>query len=60
MGSFLYRYNLNTGKEDIYSVVGNDPVNAVILKDSVQKMSTLTKAYYETAKYMLLNNKKKN
>jgi phosphoglycerol transferase MdoB-like AlkP superfamily enzyme len=59
-GSFLYRSNLNTGKEEIYSVIGNDPVNAAILKDSVQKMSTLTKAYYETAKYMLLNNKKKN
>ena len=59
MGSFLYRANLNTGMEDIYSVIGNDPVNAAILPDSVRKMSTLTKAFYETAKYMLLNNKKK-
>jgi arylsulfatase A-like enzyme len=59
MGSFLYRANLNTGMEDMYSVIGNDPVNAAILPDSVRKMSTLTKAFYETAKYMLLNNKKK-
>ena len=59
MGSFLYRANLNTGKEEIYSVIGNDPVNAVNLPDNVRKMSTLTKAVYETAKYMLLNNKKK-
>ena len=59
MGSFLYRANLNTGKEDVYSVIGNDPVNTTNLPDSVRKMSTLTKAFYETAKYMLLNNKKK-
>jgi phosphoglycerol transferase MdoB-like AlkP superfamily enzyme len=59
MGSFLYRTNLNTGKADMYSVVGNDPLNAASLPDSTQKMATLTKAYYETAKYMLLNNKKK-
>ena len=26
-GSFLYRANLNTGQEDMYSVIGNDPVN---------------------------------
>jgi hypothetical protein len=59
MGSFLYRANLNTGKEYIYSVTGNDPVNAANIPDSVRKMSTLTKSVYETAKYMLLNNKKK-
>jgi phosphoglycerol transferase MdoB-like AlkP superfamily enzyme len=60
MGSFLYRTNLNTGKEDMYSVIGNDPVNKANLKDSTRKMSVLTKAFYETAKYMLLNNKKKS
>ena len=58
-GSFLYRANLNTGKEDMYSVIGNDPVNKANLMDSTRKMSALTKAFYETAKYMLLNNKKK-
>jgi phosphoglycerol transferase MdoB-like AlkP superfamily enzyme len=58
MGSFLYRNNLNTGKEDMYSVTGNDPVNTAGIPDTLQKMSALTKAYYETARYMLLNNKK--
>jgi phosphoglycerol transferase MdoB-like AlkP superfamily enzyme len=58
-GSFLYRANLNTGKEDMYSVVGNDPVKAADIPDSVHEMSAITKAFYETARYMLLNNKKK-
>jgi phosphoglycerol transferase MdoB-like AlkP superfamily enzyme len=58
-GSFLYRANLNTGKEDMYSIVGNDPVKAADIPDTVREMSTITKAFYETARYMLLNNKKK-
>jgi phosphoglycerol transferase MdoB-like AlkP superfamily enzyme len=59
MGSYLYRNNLNTHGEDMYSIVGNDPVNTLSVADSLHKMSTLTKAYYETARFMLLNNKKK-
>jgi phosphoglycerol transferase MdoB-like AlkP superfamily enzyme len=60
MGSYLYRTNLNTHKEDMYSVTGNDPVNQSLLTDTLYKMSTLTKAFYETARFMLLNNKKKS
>ncbi|HEY4936904.1 MAG TPA: sulfatase-like hydrolase/transferase, partial [Puia sp.] len=59
MGSYLYRSNLHTHKEEMYSVTGNDPVNPVIIPDTLRKMSTLTTAFYETALYMLLNNKKK-
>jgi len=59
MGSYLYRANLNTGQEEMYSVTSNDPVNKENVMDSTRKMSVLTRAYYETAKYMLLNNKKK-
>ncbi len=58
-GSYLYRTNLNTHKEYLYSVIGNDPVNPATIPDSLRKMSTLTWTYYETARYMLLNNKKK-
>ena len=58
-GSLLYRTNLNTRREDIYSVVGNNPVNPGLIQDSLNEMRTLTKAFYETARYMLLNNKKK-
>jgi len=59
MGSYLYRANLNTGQEEMYSVTGNDPVKKQNIMDTTRKMALLTRAYYETAKYMLLNNKKK-
>ena len=60
MGTYLYRINLLTRKEDMYSVIGNDKVNPSEIPDSLQKMKTLTSAFYETARYMLLNNKKKH
>jgi phosphoglycerol transferase MdoB-like AlkP superfamily enzyme len=58
-GSYLYRTNLNTHKAIMYSVTGNDPVDSASIPDTLSNMSTLTKAFYETARYMLLNNKKK-
>ncbi len=58
-GSYLYRTNLHTHQEDMYSMTGNDPVNKTTIPDSLQKMSVLAKAFYETSRYMLLNNKKK-
>jgi phosphoglycerol transferase MdoB-like AlkP superfamily enzyme len=59
MGSYLYRTNLLTHQEDMYSVTGNDPVSKSAVPDSLQKLSVLAKAFYETSRYMLLNNKKK-
>jgi phosphoglycerol transferase MdoB-like AlkP superfamily enzyme len=59
MGSYLYRENLTTHQKDMYSVVNNETVQPDAVPDSLYKMSVLTKAYYETARYMLLNNKKK-
>jgi len=58
-GSYLYRTNLHTHKEDMYSLTGNEPVNTAVIPDSLRNMSNLTRALYETARYMLLNNKKK-
>jgi phosphoglycerol transferase MdoB-like AlkP superfamily enzyme len=58
-GSYLYRTNLNTHKAFMYSVTGNDPIDAASIPDTLRDMSTLTNAFYETARYMLLNNKKK-
>jgi hypothetical protein len=43
----------------MYSVTGNDPVTPSAIPDSLHQMQELTKAFYETARYMLLNNKKK-
>jgi phosphoglycerol transferase MdoB-like AlkP superfamily enzyme len=58
---YYFIQNLKTGKEDLVSMTNNDPVPVTAetgsLKNYLQK---LTVAYYETAKYLLLNNKKKN
>jgi phosphoglycerol transferase MdoB-like AlkP superfamily enzyme len=58
-GEYLYRKQQMTKKEELVSIINNDPVpndaaHAAIIHD----MGALTDALYETAKYMLLNNKK--
>ncbi len=52
---YYYARNLRTNKVDFVSVVNNDvPVN-----DSAKtQMQKITEAWYQTARYMLLNNKK--
>lgn len=57
---YYYLKNLKTGKEELVSMTGNDPVPANAETDSIRNyLQRLTDAYYETAKYLLLNNKKK-
>ena len=57
---YYYRRNLKTGEKEFVSVRDNLPVIIDPLIDSTkQYMSKLADAWYETAKYMLLNNKKK-
>ncbi len=57
---YYYLQNLKTGKEDFVSMTGNDPVPVNVSTDSIKNyLQQLTGAYYETAKYLLLNNKKK-
>jgi phosphoglycerol transferase MdoB-like AlkP superfamily enzyme len=52
--------NTKTGKADLVSVTGNEAVLHNKTNDSIQnKLHTLTDAYYETSKYLLFNNKKK-
>lgn len=53
---YYYLQNLNSGKEEFLSMKGNE-----LVSDSASKaeMKKLTEAYYETARYLLLNNKKK-
>ena len=58
---YYYLKNLKTGKKEFVSMTGNDPVPVNAETDSVKNyLQQLTDAYYETAKYLLLNNKKKN
>jgi phosphoglycerol transferase MdoB-like AlkP superfamily enzyme len=57
-GSYFYSYGLGkSGPEQISSIVNNDPVQ---LTDALRKeYRGMTDAFYETARYLLLNNKKK-
>lgn len=56
---YCYMKNLLTGKENFVSSKSNDglPMNTST-QDDKKLLENLTNAYYETAKYMLLNNKK--
>ena len=57
---YYYLKNLKTGSADFVSMTGNEPVPVNAETDSVKNyLQKLTDAYYETAKYLLLNNKKK-
>ena len=57
---YYFLKNLVSGKQEFVSVTGNQPVPANPQTDSAkQLLNRLTDAYYETARYMLLNNKKK-
>lgn len=58
---YYYRRNVKTGEKEFVSVRNNLPVGDDPHADSSRKyMSALTEAWFETAKYMLFNNKKKN
>ncbi len=57
---FYWVRNLNTNVVDFVSVTNNEAVIKNSRTDSVKNvMATTTEAFYHTAKYLLLNNKKK-
>lgn len=59
-GDYFYRRGLKTGKEEMVSVVGNEPTPAEVIKGPVgQEMKKLSEGMYELSRYMLLKNKKK-
>lgn len=56
---YCYMKNLITGAEYFASAKNNDPVPANrSTEDCKKRLRDLTDAWYETAKYMILNNKK--
>ncbi|HEY4336659.1 MAG TPA: LTA synthase family protein [Puia sp.] len=58
-GDYFYRRQLKTGKEEMVSVVGNDPPSAAVLQGPVkQELARLSEAMYEASRYLLLKNKK--
>ena len=57
---YYFLKNLKTGKADMVSMTDNNAVEKNQHTDSVRNyLNRLTDAYYETSKYLLLNNKKK-
>jgi phosphoglycerol transferase MdoB-like AlkP superfamily enzyme len=57
---YFYVKNLKSGKEDFVSMLNNEPPPVNAETDSARKyLQQFTDAFYETAKYLLLNNKKK-
>jgi phosphoglycerol transferase MdoB-like AlkP superfamily enzyme len=58
-GDYLYRKQLRSKKEELVSIVNNEPVpNDAEHAAIAHEMQVLTDALFETAKFMLLNNKK--
>ncbi len=57
---YYYLKNYKTGKVEFVSVTGNEPVLQNATTDSLKNyLGRFTDAYYQTARYLLLNNKKK-
>lgn len=57
---YFYRSQLKTSKEEFVSIINNeDPQKDSAALAAKREMKLLSEAIYETAKYMLLNNKKK-
>ncbi len=58
-GDYFYRRQTKTGREEMVSIRNNLPVPGTLIKGPVgSQMAALTESIYETAKYMLLTNKK--
>jgi len=58
-GNYFYRRQLQTGKEEMVSVVDNAPTPAAVQLGPVKKeMERLSDGIFESARYMLLHNKK--
>jgi phosphoglycerol transferase MdoB-like AlkP superfamily enzyme len=58
---YVYVHNLISGTEDFRSVINNDQLPQTAAVDEDRKaIKNLTQAYYETARYMMLNNLKRN
>jgi phosphoglycerol transferase MdoB-like AlkP superfamily enzyme len=57
---YFYRRGFKTGKEDLVSVVNNDPPSSALTSGPLEaQLRRLSEGMYETARYMLLKNKKK-
>jgi len=57
--NYYYYRPIASGKETMVSIKNNDPVgNSAPVEKRKEELRNLTNAYYETARYMLFNNKR--
>jgi phosphoglycerol transferase MdoB-like AlkP superfamily enzyme len=58
---YSYSHNLLSGKEEYYSSKDNQPLEkSPAVEEDKKALKILTEAYYETARYLLYNNKKES
>lgn len=58
-GKYYFEHNLQTKKDDVYSLLNNDPLPPGLPTDKeLLMLRNITLGYYETARYLLYNNKK--
>jgi phosphoglycerol transferase MdoB-like AlkP superfamily enzyme len=58
-GDYYFGRHISSGAEDFVSIINNNPIQKNPISDSIRlKMSLMTNAFYETARYLLLNNRK--
>jgi phosphoglycerol transferase MdoB-like AlkP superfamily enzyme len=57
---YFYRRQAATGKEELAPIRNDAPVPPAVFNDRKTNLRALTEGIYETAKYMLLKNKKKD
>ncbi|MFS8083014.1 MAG: LTA synthase family protein [Ginsengibacter sp.] len=55
---YVFTHNVNGGKEDFRSSIDNQPIEGTESLEDKKLLKQLTEAYYQTAKYLLYNNKK--
>lgn len=59
-GNYFFRHMPKSGKDEFFSIVNNElPGKDSLTQATREDMKRLTTAIHETAKYLLLNNKKK-
>jgi phosphoglycerol transferase MdoB-like AlkP superfamily enzyme len=59
-GNYFFRKQLKTGSEEMVSVINNDAIPVNPQTDEIKNnMRTLAQSFYEAAKYIASNNKKK-
>jgi hypothetical protein len=57
---YVYVHNLISGKEDFRSSKDDSVLRSAQSLEDKKVLQTLSAAYYETARYMLANNKKES